>query len=80
MAARGDGTVLLAELLAQDAQNAVVLIADGEVAREAVARGDGRELDVTIGAKTDTHHGEPVPIHGRVRHVADGATAATVRG
>ena len=37
----GDGTVLLAELLAQDAQEATVVIADAEAAKAAFAAGVG---------------------------------------
>lgn len=68
----GDGTALLAELLAQGARDAVVLITDAEVAREAAARGAGRELDVEVGAKTDDRHGDPIPVHGRVLRITNG--------
>jgi microcystin degradation protein MlrC len=68
----GDGTVLLAELLAQDAQEACLVIADPEAAGTAFAAGVGAEVELTVGAKTDHWHGDPVPVTGRVRLLCDG--------
>lgn len=68
----GDGTALLAELLAQGAEGAVVTIADAAVAREAWHRGPGKDIRALLGGKTDSHHGAPVPIAGRVLRVSDG--------
>lgn len=68
----GDGTVLLAELLAQDAREATVVIADPEAVEAAFAAGVGETIRVAVGGKTDCLHGEPVPIVGRVRLLGDG--------
>lgn len=68
----GDGTVLLAELLAQDAQNAVIVIADAEAAQATHAAGVGATVRLAVGGKTDRLHGDPVEIEGRVRLLSDG--------
>jgi microcystin degradation protein MlrC len=68
----GDGTALLAELLRQGARGAVVPIADAGVARAAAAAGAGAALDVDVGGKTDSRHGDPVRIAGRVARITDG--------
>lgn len=68
----GDGTVLLAELLAQGANKAVVTIADPEVARLAKGLGERAVLEAVVGGKTDGLHGEPVPIKGTVVRLSDG--------
>ncbi len=68
----GDGTAILAELLAQRADGAVVLMAEPDLVREAVRVGEGREVDADVGAKTDDLHGSPVRVRGRVRAVTDG--------
>lgn len=68
----GDGTVILAELLAQGASGAVVALADAEVARAAHEAGVGAILDVTVGGKTDALHGAPVPVTATVESLSDG--------
>src|ERR671910_1920092 len=68
----GDGTMLLAELLAQGAQEASVVIADAEAARAAFAAGVGATVSFAVGGKTDRMHGDPVEIAGRVRLLCDG--------
>jgi microcystin degradation protein MlrC len=68
----GDGTVLLAEILKQGAQEAVMVIADKEAVDAAAAAGIGGTVTTTVGGKTDRLHGEPVPIAGRVRLISDG--------
>lgn len=68
----GDGTVLLAELLNQDARDAVMVIADPEAVQEAFAAGVGSTLETRVGGKIDDRHGAPVPITGRVRMLSDG--------
>lgn len=70
--APGDGTVLLAELLRQQADGAVVQLADAEVARHAVALGPGAQLDAPVGGKADDRHGAPIQLRGRIQRVADG--------
>ena len=68
----GDGTVLLAELLAQGATEATMVIADPEAAAAALAAGVGGTVETTVGGKTDDRHGDPVPITGTVRLLSDG--------
>lgn len=69
----GDGTALLAELLDQGAQGAVVTIADAEMARNATRAGVGSNVVGDLGGKTDAHHGPPLPIRGRVVALSDGS-------
>lgn len=69
----GDGTVLLVELLKQNAQDAVIVVADAEAARAAHAAGVGATVHLSVGGKTDQLHGDPVQICGRVRLLSDGA-------
>lgn len=75
----GDGTVLLAELLRQGAEGAVVVLADADVALAAAAHGPGAAMWAAVGGKTDRLHGDPVPVEGRVVRVTDGSytTAGT---
>ncbi len=68
----GDGTALLAELLAQKARDAVVTIADAQVARLAADLGTGAQIETMVGGKTDRRHGDPVRISGRVLAITDG--------
>ena len=68
----GDGTAILAELLTQQANGAVVLMAEPDLAREAAMIGEGGEVDTDVGAKTDNLHGSPVRVRGKVRTVTDG--------
>jgi microcystin degradation protein MlrC len=68
----GDGTVLLAELLRQNAQDAVVVIADPAAAAAAIDVGPGGAFDGLVGGKVDTLHGLPVRLNGNVRLISDG--------
>ncbi len=75
----GDGTVLLAELLKQNAKGAVVSnIIDPAAVQTAIQAGLGKSVTLTVGGKVDAFHGDPIEISGRVRVVQDGVyTAAT---
>jgi microcystin degradation protein MlrC len=68
----GDGTVLLSELLAQDVQEATVVIADAEATADASAAGVGAHVRLMVGGKTDRLHGDPVEVEGVVRLLCDG--------
>jgi microcystin degradation protein MlrC len=68
----GDGTAILAELFAQQADGAVVLMTEPDLAREAARVGEGGEVDTDVGAKTDNLHGSSVRVRGQVRAVTDG--------
>ena len=63
----GDGTVLIAELLKQKAQQALVLLCDPEAVAACVATGVRSEIRLKVGGKCDRHHGPPVEITGVVR-------------
>src|SRR5579864_9258762 len=76
----GDGTAILAELLKQNAQRAVVgNIADPVAVQRAVQAGVGKRITVTAGGKVDKFHGDPVEIAGRVRAIHDGVFSASTR-
>ncbi len=68
----GDGTVLLRELLAQEAQNALVLLCDPEAVALCVSAGVRRPVQLKVGGKHDRLHGEPIEIAGQVRLLSDG--------
>jgi microcystin degradation protein MlrC len=68
----GDGTVLLAGLLAAGAEGAVVTLADPEAVACAWEAGAGAAVELTIGGKADRWHGEPVRLRGEVERLTDG--------
>ena len=68
----GDGTVILAELLKQGAQGALVLFCDPEAVAKAIEAGVRQRIRLKVGGKVDRHHGEPVEIEGVVRTISDG--------
>jgi microcystin degradation protein MlrC len=63
----GDGTVLLAELLARGATGSVVCLYCPDGARACAAAGVGADVSLTVGGKVDRLHGDPVQVNGRVR-------------
>ncbi len=68
----GDGTVLLAELLRQGAQGALVLLADAAAVGECLRAGVRETVRLIVGGKVDAMHGPPLAVEGRVRHLSDG--------
>jgi microcystin degradation protein MlrC len=68
----GDGTVLLAELLAQGATEAVVAIADRETAAAAHSAGVGTAIAVRLGGKVDDLHGPTLALRVTVVGLSDG--------
>lgn len=68
----GDATVILQELLDQNAQNAVIVMADAESVQKAIAAGVGNMVKLSVGGKTDMLHGGPVELQGRVKMISDG--------
>ncbi|MDP9479620.1 MAG: M81 family metallopeptidase, partial [Actinomycetota bacterium] len=56
----GDGTAILAELLAQGARGAVVLMVEPALARSAARLAPGAAIEADVGARTDDLHGSPV--------------------
>lgn len=68
----GDSTLILSELLKQEAEGWVCVVADPEAVQECIKTGVGQSITLNVGGKTDPLHGEPVEIHGRIRNVHDG--------
>ena len=71
----GDTTGLLAELVRQNAKGAVVcLINDAESAAACHAAGQGAELALSLGGKSD---GTPFPCHAKILRLTDGSFTLT---
>jgi microcystin degradation protein MlrC len=71
--APADGTVLLEALLRHGAKRAALaVIRDPEVVEQARQAGEGAELQLTLGGKTDDRHGRPLLVRGRVVRLSDG--------
>jgi microcystin degradation protein MlrC len=68
----GDGTVLLAELLRQQATDSVVCLYAPDEARRCATAGVGAEVTLRVGGNVDRLHGDPVELTGRVRLLHDG--------
>lgn len=68
----GDGTAILAELLAQGARGAVVLMVEPTLAHSATRLGPGAAIEASVGAIADDLHGSPIRLQGWVRAVTDG--------
>jgi microcystin degradation protein MlrC len=67
-----DGTVILKELLRQQATDSVVCLYAPDEVKTCAAAGVGVEVCLTVGGKVDRLHGDPVPVTGRVRVLHDG--------
>lgn len=69
----GDGTHLLAAMLkAYLEDSCFALINDPEVARTAHEAGVGSRIEVRLGGKTDSLHGEPLQVEAYVKCLTDG--------
>ncbi len=68
----GDSTFILHELLRQGVTGWVVVLADREAVAACARAGLGANLRLTVGAKRDSLHGEPVEVSGRVKCLHDG--------
>ena len=68
----GDSTIILHELLAQKAENWLVVLADPEAVQACVAAGIDATITLEVGGKTDDLHGQPVQVSGRVKSLHDG--------
>jgi microcystin degradation protein MlrC len=67
-----DGTVLLQELLKQNATEFVVCLCDPEAVQECVRAGVDATIRLAVGGKVDRLHGDPVEVTGVVRLLHDG--------
>lgn len=68
----GDSTFLLEELVRQKATGWVMTIADPAAVQAAMKAGIGGTFDMPVGGKTDSLHGRPVRVRGRVKSLHDG--------
>jgi microcystin degradation protein MlrC len=68
----GDSTFLLSELLRQNAQGWFEVIADPQAVELAARAGVGHTLELPVGGRTDSLHGAPVDVRGRVKSIHDG--------
>lgn len=67
-----DSTVLLEELLRQGVSDGLIVLRDPDAVEHCINAGVGAELTLEVGGKTDSIHGRPVRIQGRVRTLSDG--------
>lgn len=67
-----DSTFLLAEAYRQGVRGMCVVLYDPEAARTCIDAGLGAEISMSVGGKTDSMHGDPAPITGRVSAISDG--------
>jgi len=75
----GDATIILAQLLAQQADGWVVALYDPEAVQACFAAGIGATVDLLVGGKLDNMHGAPQAVTGRVRTLSDGKFEETQR-
>jgi microcystin degradation protein MlrC len=68
----GDGTVVLGELLRQQATRFVVCLYAPDEVRACQSAGLDAEVSLRVGGKVDRLHGDPVAVTGRVRLLHDG--------
>ena len=76
----GDGTAILRELLEQNAKDAVIgHLVDAQAVSEAIQAGVGQTVTLTLGGKTDSRHGDPITVTGKVRSIHDGEFSTSTR-
>jgi microcystin degradation protein MlrC len=68
----GDSTFILDELVKQKAEGWVYVVADPQAVQSALRSGVGAAFAMAVGGKTDTLHGQPVTVRGRVKSLHDG--------
>lgn len=68
----GDGTGVLGPLLATGRRTVVAAINDPDAVTVCRDAGQGATVTLSVGAKTDRHHGTPVSFTGLVRNLTDG--------
>jgi microcystin degradation protein MlrC len=68
----GDSTILFATLREAGAQRICTVLYDPEAVKNCAQAGEGARVSLTVGAKTDHEHGEPVAIEGTVLRIHDG--------
>jgi microcystin degradation protein MlrC len=71
--APGDGTEILKELIKRGAKNVgIACIKDPEAVEKAIQAGVKGAVTMRIGAKTDSFHGKPIEVFGKIRTITDG--------
>jgi microcystin degradation protein MlrC len=68
----GDSTLLLAEILRQGVEGALVILWDPAAAQSCVEAGIGTDVRLEVGGKTDGRHGRPLSVQGVVGAISDG--------
>ena len=68
----GDSTILLEEIVRQQASEALVTLYDPEAVSACAQRGVRQSIELTVGARSDALHGRPLRVEGRIRSIADG--------
>jgi microcystin degradation protein MlrC len=68
----GDSTFLLEELVKQKALGWVMVVTDTEAFEAARKAGINGAFDMPVGGKTDSMHGKPVRVRGRVKSLHNG--------
>jgi microcystin degradation protein MlrC len=68
----GDGTDALRAMLDMHVQEGTIVLADAAAVAACVAAGEGAEIALAVGGKTDEWHGEPVQVRGVVRKLSNG--------
>ncbi len=72
----GDGTDALRAMLAASVQEGAVIIADPQAVDICWEAGEGAELTLMVGGKTDGWHGDPVEVRGHVKRLSPGTFQA----
>ena len=68
----GDGTDLLGQLLKTDKKNILAIINDPEAAISCHKKNIGDNINLLIGAKVDSFHGDPISITAEIEFISDG--------
>ena len=68
----GDSTIILEELIKQNASGFVAVLYDPVCVQSCIKSGVGNEISLQVGGKTDRLHGNPVAITGKIRMIHDG--------
>lgn len=68
----GDSTFLLSEAVKQGANSWLQTVRDPEAVEQCLLAGAGNEVSLNVGGKSDSLHGSPVKISGRISRISDG--------
>lgn len=68
----GDSTFLLSEAVKQEATCWLQTVRDPDAVEQCLQAGAGGEVSLEVGGKSDSLHGSPVQISGRITRISDG--------